>query len=90
MLPSPQKNAFFALTGGICKVNNFSPAETYLFVRGFSSVMSVFGTFKFYSRAEKCGCVLLACLLWKFLSFMAETSPVICRLYSVLSVFGRF
>ena len=35
MLP-PQKYAFFALTGEIYKVNNFSPAETTLFLRDFS------------------------------------------------------
>lgn len=34
MLP-PQKYAFFALTGGICKVNNFSPRKNILVCAGF-------------------------------------------------------
>ena len=31
MLPPPKKHACFALTGGICKVNNFPPPQKYAF-----------------------------------------------------------
>jgi len=34
-------------------IRNATPAETSLFLWGFSSVMSAFGTFKFYSRGGK-------------------------------------